>query len=65
MLTFPKEQDELEKQQKKKYVEKGINVLRDNFYLRRNDLLEKANWIIFLILYFRYDMIKMHVIYQH
>lgn len=56
---------EPEKQQKGKHAEKGIGTLRDNFYLRRTDLLEKAKWIIFLILYFCCDIIKMHAIYQH
>lgn len=43
----------------------GIGTLRDNFHLRRTDLLEKANRIIFLILYFCCDIIKMHITYQH
>lgn len=38
-----KEQEEPERQQKGRYAEKGIGTLRDNFYLRRTDLLEKAN----------------------
>lgn len=60
-----KEQEDPERQQKGSYAEKGTGTLRDNFYLRRTDLLEKANWIIFLILYFCCDIIKMHVTYQH
>lgn len=62
---IPEELEEPERQQKGKYAEKGICTLRDNFNLRRTDLLEKANWIIFLILYFCCDIIKMHVTYQH
>lgn len=65
MLTFPKGQEEPERQQKGRYAEKGIGTLRDSFYLRRTDLLKKANWIIFLILSFCCDIIKMHVTYQH
>lgn len=57
--------EESERLQKGKHAEKGIGTLRDNFYLRRTDLFEKAKWIIFLILYFCCDIIKMHVIYQH
>lgn len=60
-----KEQEDPERQQKGKQTEKSRGTLRDNFYLRRTDLLEKANWIIFLILYFCCDIIKMHVTYQH
>jgi hypothetical protein len=40
---IPKEQEEAERQQKGKYAKKGIDTLRDNFYLKRTDLLEKAN----------------------
>lgn len=57
--------EEPERQQKWKHEEKGIGTLRDNFYLRRTDLFEKAKWIIFLILYFCCDIIKMHATYQH
>lgn len=62
---IPKEQEEAERHQKGKYAKKGIDTLRDNFYLKRTDLLEKANWIISLILYFCCDIIKMHVAYQY
>ena len=37
------EQEEAERHQKGKYAKKGIDTLRDNFYLKRTDLLEKAN----------------------
>lgn len=40
---IPKEQENPERQQKGKQAEKGIGTLGDNFYLRRADLLEKAN----------------------